>query len=278
MRVLSDPEQYYNLQREVKGQFDKQTFSNCYLTADILAYHVSRRNIQYFPLSNGIGFLIDRGTAYIFQFCLTTVGSIVLPPVEKTVVAELIYHAGEIPVSQQAAERQLTQAGMHLRKEQHEYAIGKIPEEVREKNERLLQKLEKEGYRFQPVNVEYAGEAYRLLKTGIAPFDVYGFQEMNWERLCALQQAVCIISPQGKMCAVSVLPQGFRGGLTVVSESFRGIGLGKAIEFYGLFVIGNHFTNAYIWTASDNYTNQHIMLAMGGRDTLRRAGQYVKAN
>jgi hypothetical protein len=240
MNVLSNPEEYYKLQREVKDISNRQAFSNCYLTADVLAHYISQESVRYFLLQEGVAFLINRGTVYTFQFCLAPSSRIALPPMEKPLVADLVYRAGDISPAQQVAERQLIQAGFNLQRESHEYAIGTISESERKKEEALCRKLEKANYRFQPVEIERAGEAYWLLKEGIDPFNMHGFQSMNWEGLCANRQAFCVISPQNHICAVYVLPTGFRGGLSVVCEKYRGLGLGKAICFYSWYVAG-HF-------------------------------------
>lgn len=276
MKVLSDPEEYYKLQREARDKSGKQAFSNCYLTADVLAYHISKGNIQYFCMPDGVGFLIDRGTVYTFQFCLASTSGIELPLMEKPFVAELIYREGKISTAQQAAGRQLIQAGLRLHRELHEYVIGNISESEQEKNCELLQKLKKVGFRFQPVNIEYAREAYQILNAGIDPFDMRGFQDMNWQTLCGNRQAFCVMSPQGQMCAVCVLPRGFRGGLTVVAEPYRGMKLGRAITFYSYRKEGHLYPSERIWIEATNSVNQHITVSMGGKDTMRRSRQYIK--
>ncbi len=275
MQVLSEPEKYYQLQRCVKEASGGTSFGNCYLTADVLTYYVSKGAIRYFLFPGGVAFLIDRGTTEILQLCVGETASLELPPQEKPLVAELVYRAGKVLPGQREAEELLIRAGMSLRKELYEYTIGTLPEKERQRHQKILREFQSMGYRFEPVDAARAREAHLLLEAAIDPFDLRGFEEMRWEDLCANRQAFCTVSPQGKICAVCVLPTGFRGGLTAVDAKFRGKGLGRIITYYSYHVAAALFPNERIWIAFDNSINQHIVTTMGSRDTLRRTKQYV---
>ena len=277
MKLLTDINQYYTLLNEAKSAHvaTGPIYSNCYLTADSVERYVTEKRLYSVLLPNGLLFLQDKGNFYKLRIWLAQIAPFDIPRVEKPLVTELVFRQDKPIDKQNEVEKVLSLSGMTFYREMQEFTIGNLPSEEKIACEQSLGHLQQNGFRFESVTMQTAPVAYELLRRNIDRYDLYGFQEMNWPPICENKQAFCAYTPQGNICAVCVVPQGFRGGLEAVDTQYRGRGLGRIIKYYSYFVMGKASATEHLWISSDNAVNLHLTQRMGGQDSLRRARSYV---
>lgn len=277
MELLTGVNQYYALLNTVKAayQVSGPIYTNCYFTADSVERYISARRLYSTVLPNGLLFFQNQGNFYKLQLWLAKIAPFDIPKLEKPLVSELVFRIDKPVSGQDKVEKLLTLAGMHLYREMKEITIGFVPPEKKDPYDQKLERMQQQGFRLEPVTEKTAPTAYELLRRNIDRYDLYGFEEMNWPRICKNELAFCVYAPQGEMCAVCVVPQGFRGGLSAVDSAYRGQGIGQAVIYYSYHVQNKARVTDHLWIASDNSVNLHLTKAMGGKDSLRRTRSYI---
>lgn len=277
MKLLTDINQYYALMNQAKATHKtvRPMYSNCYLIIDIVEQYIREKQLYVMLLPNGLLLLQDKGRFYKLYMQIAELVPFAIPKTEKPLVTELVFRQDNPVEGQDEVEKLLTLSGMTRYREMREFSIGNISPAEKNRCEQGLESLQQQSFRFEPVTMQTAAEAYELLGRNIDRYDLYGFQEMNWPNLCEKELAFCTVAPQGKICAVCVVPKGFRGGLEAVDAQYRGLGLGYAIKFYSYFVQGKANATDHLWIDSTNSVNLHLTQKMGGIDSLRRTRSYV---
>lgn len=277
MKLLTDANQYFALLNQEKAAHKAAgpIYSNCYLTADTVERYVSEKRLYAVSLPNGLLLLQDKGRFYKLRMWLAELVPFALPKAEKPLVTELVFRQDNPVERQDEVEKLLTLSGMTRYREMREFSIGNIPPIEKSRCEQSLKDLRQQSFRFELVTMRTAAKAYELLSRNIDRYDLYGYQEMNWPNLCGKELAFCAFAPQGEICAVCVVPKGFRGGLEAVDTQYRGLGLGYAIKFYSYFVQRKAGATDHLWIDSTNSVNLHLTQKMGGVDSLRRTRSYV---
>lgn len=277
MELLTNVNQYYALLNTVKAAYKVAgpMYTNCYFTADSVERYVSERRLYSVLLSNGLLFLQNQGNFYKLQMWLVKIAPFDIPKLEKPLVAELVFRLDK-PVNEQVkVEKLLTSVGMQLYREMKEITIGSVPPEKKDQYDQKLEYLKQRGFRFEPVARQAAPAVYELLRRNIDKYDLYGFKEMNWPWICKNEFAFCVYTPQGDICAVCVVPRGFRGGLSAVDLPYRGQGIGQTLEYYSYHMQNKARVTDHLWIALDNSVNLHLMQVMGGKDSFRRTRSYI---
>lgn len=274
MERISTMPGYRLLLEKLQRAAQDTVYSNLYMPADI-EKAIDCGKVYFLPQKAGGGiFAVDRGTVYVLYLSVNAVYPLILEAADKPLLTSLVYREGALPTMQAAVEQRFTECGMSLYQQMQEYSLGYLTQEQDEAGRELLSALQGRGYRFARLERTRAAEAHALLQESIGEYHVYSFAEMDWDALCG-QDAFQVTDAQGDLCAVTVLPHGFAGGLSVTAPAFRRQGLGKAIKYYGYYVGGKARRHDHIWVADWNTTNANILMSLGARDTQKRARQYV---
>lgn len=265
---------YRQILREMQGVMGSTGYNNLYIMADTVRKAITDGKAYFLPQERGGIVIVDRGTVYVLYMCVDTKCPLMLEKLDRPQMTCLVCREGVQTAEQAAMEERLTESGMSFYQQQCEYSLGYLTEEQDRSGQELLSVLQGKGYHFALLDRDRVHQAYALLLESIDRYNVYGFEEMDWDALCK-QDAFQVTDAQGNLCAVTVLPHGFAGGLSATAPAFRRQGLGRAVKYYGYYVGGKVRQHDHIWVADWNTTNMNILTSLGARDSRKRARQYV---
>lgn len=267
--VTSWEKEYFNF-KETAHRIG--SVGNCYFSADSFRKYVFWGKLYRLPMEKGVCFFVDRGSKWEIYFCGAEDTGWKIPAFKKPVVANFVFQQNTNSIGEE--ERILLSKGMRLKSVWLDFMIGRPDAEKEFCFKEVMDRIQKLGFKMGMLDHELFQEAYQILCKCISPFDIAGYEEMNFPQMLIEQGIFSAIDSQGRLCAICVLPSSFPGGLIAVIPEKRGIGLGKAIQYYS-YHIAKDASKQHLWIAVDNIRNQHLMQQMGALGTGRILRQYV---
>ncbi len=261
--------EYYRFKEMVHGAGG---FGNCYFNADSFRSLVLLKKLYKLNMESGICYLIDRGIKWEMNICALEKVKLDIPRLDKAIVANFVFRSCETQTT--FTENVLLFNKMKLNNILLDYMVGKPTSEKEDEYKAIMAKLEESGYKFGLLDSRLFSEAYQILCKCINPFDMLGYEEMNFPQMLLCGDVFGAIDHKGELCAVCILPSSFRGGLTAVVPEMRGMGLGKAIKYYS-YHVAKDVSKQHLWISKDNIKNQGLMQQMGAVNTGRILRQYV---
>lgn len=270
MEIITAWEKIYYHLKEISHKTG--SLGNCYFSADSFRKYVLEGKMYQLPIVEGICFFIDKGRKWEIYLCGGEDSEWEIPHLDKPVIANFVLQHNSNIVS--AEETILLSKGMRLGRTLYDFMIGSPEAEKENSFREELDRLQKSGFRFGLLDAGLFQEAYQILCRCMNPYDIVGYEEMNFPQMLTEQDVFGAINSQGRLCAVCILASSFTGGLTAVVPELRGLGLGKAITYYS-YHVAKDASKQHLWIAEDNIRNQQLMRQMGAVNTGRTLRQYV---
>lgn len=271
MELVTSWEKEYHAFKEITHRTG--SVGNCYFSADSFRSYTFSGRLYKQPMERGICFFLDREKKWDLFLCASEDAEWAIPESKKPIVANFISQNNAMDCISE--EKLLLTKGMKSGRILYDCVIGKLTTEKEDEYKTIIERLNESGYQFDLLSPCLFTEAYQILCSCINPFDMVGYEEMNFAQMFSDKNIFCAIdSNEDKLCAVCILPASFRGGLTAVVPEKRGIGLGKALKYYS-YHVAKDASKQHLWIAKDNLKNRNLMRQMGAVETGRILRQYV---